>query len=282
MSLPMTNEELEYIQTFCHQWLREAGASHASRRTIPAGGPLSHAIELEISELLTFDNVLIKSANDAKIGTCYTKLIGRQGEPGEFVDAPLDKTNSKPAPVDPEQPAAMRATQQRYQTAMKRLAEMQPGDADEGLPSSIETNPWWIEPEYLESDQQPRYLLYTNQQLLGYSLLERVRSGGQMSGRFHASEDYVDYAHIFEALPEAENECFEANAREAYEIYDEKSDEYRTRFRKLSAQVAALKLCVTDEAGRRLMTSEVRLEDLSKHYNDQSERWLYVTHAESQ
>ncbi len=140
MSLPMTNEELQYIQNFCHQWLREPGASHASRRTIPAGGALSHSIELEISELLTFDNVLIKSANDAKIGTCYTKLIGRQGEPGEFVDTPLDKTNLNPTPVDTEQPAAMRATQQRYQTAMKRLAEMQPGDADEGVPFSIETN----------------------------------------------------------------------------------------------------------------------------------------------
>jgi hypothetical protein len=277
----LTNEELEHIQTFCHQWLREPGASHASRRTIPAGGALSHPIELEISELLTFDNMLIRSAIDAKTGTCYTKLIGRQGEPGEFIDTPLDKTNSNPTPVDPEAPAAMRPTQQRYQTAMKRLSETQPGDADEGVPSSVETSAWWIEPENLESDQRPRYLLYTNQQLLGYSLLERVRSGGELSGRFHASEDYVDYAHIFEAIPEAENECFEANAREAYEIYDEKSDEYRTRFRELTAQVAELKLCVTDEAGRRLVTSEVRLEDLSKHYNDQSERWLYVTHAES-
>jgi hypothetical protein len=281
MPLPMTNEELEHIQAFCHQWLREPGASHASRTTIRAGGAMAHPIELEISELLTFDNVLIKSANDAKTGTCYTKLIGRQGEPGEFVDTPLDKTNSNPTPVDPEPPAAMRATQQRYQTAMKRLAETQPGDAD-GVPSTVETNASWIEPENLESDQQPRYLLYTNQELLGYSLLERVRSGGQMSGRFHASEDYVDYAHIFEALPEAENEWFEANAREAYEIYDEKSDEYRTRFRELTEQVAELRLFVTDEAGRRLVTSEVRLEDLSRHYNDQSERWLYVTHAESE
>jgi hypothetical protein len=281
MTLPVTYEELQHLQAFCHQWLREPGTSHASRKTIPAGGALSHPIELEISELLTFDNVLIKSAIDAKTGTCYTKLIGRQGEPGGFVDTPLDRIYSKPTLVDPEQPAAMRPTQQRYQTAMKRLSETQPGHADEGVPSTVETNAWWIEPENLESDRQPKYLLYTNQQLLGYSLLERVRSGGQMSGRFHASEDYVDYAHIFEALPEAENECFEANVREAYEISDEKSGEYRTRLRELTAQVAELKLSVTDEAGRRLVTSEVRLEDLSRHYNDQSERWLYVTHAES-
>jgi len=281
MTLPLTNEELQHIRTFCHQWLRETGASHSSRTTIPAGGALSHPIELEISGLLTFDNVLIRSAIDAITGTCYTKLIGRQGEPGGFVDTPLDKIYSDPTPVDPEPPAAMRATQQRYQTAMKLLAETQPGHADEGVPSTVDTNAWWIEPENSESVQQPRYLLYTNQQLLGYSLLERVRSGGQMSGRFHASEDYVDYAHIFAALPEAENECFEANAREAYEIYDEKSDEYRTRFTELTAQVAELKLFVRDEAGRRLVTSEVRLEDLSKHYNDQSERWLYVTHAEN-
>lgn len=281
MTLPMTNEELQHIQTFCHKWLREADVSHASRRTVPAGGALSHPIELEISGLLTFDNVLIRSAIDSKTGTCYTKLIGRQGEPGEFVDTPLDRINSNPTPVDPEPPAAMRATQQRYQTAMKRLAETQPGDADEGVPSTVETA-WWIEPENLESDQRPKYLLYTNQQLLGYSLLERTRAGGEVSGRFYASEDYVDYAQIFEALPEAENNWFEANAREAYEIFDEKSDEYRTRFRELTTQVAELKLCVTDEAGRRLVTSEVRLEDLSRHYNDQSERWLYVTHAESE
>jgi len=282
MTLPVTYEELQHLQAFCHQWLREPGASHASRRTIPAGGALSHPIELEISELLTFDNVLIKSAIDAKTGTCYTKLLGRQGEPGEFFDTPLDRINSNPTPVDPEPPAAMRPTQQRYQTAMKRLSETQPGDADEGVPSTVETNVWWIEPANLETDQRPKYLLYTNQQLLGYSLLERTRSGGVVSGRFHASEDYVDYAHIFEAIPEAENECFEANAREAYEIYDEKSDEYRTRFRELTAQIAELRLFVTDEVGQRLVTSEVRLEDLSRYYNDQSERWLYVTYAESQ
>jgi hypothetical protein len=66
MPLPMNNEELQHIQAFCHKWLREPGASHASRRTILAGGALSHPIELEISELLTFENVLIRSAIDAK------------------------------------------------------------------------------------------------------------------------------------------------------------------------------------------------------------------------
>jgi hypothetical protein len=278
----VTNEELQHIQAFCHQWLREPAASHASRRTLPAGSALSHPIELQISELLTFDNVLIRSAIDSKTGTCYTKLIGRLGEPGQFVDTALDTINSNPTLVNPEQPAAMRATQQRYQTAMKRLAEKQLGDADEGVPSTFEANAWWIEPENLESDERPKYLLYANQQLLGYSLLERARSGGEVSGRFHPSEDYVDYALIFEALPEAENECFEANAREAYEIFDENSGEYRMRLRELLAQVAELNLCVTDEAGRRLVTSEVRLEDLSRHYNDPSERWLYVTYAESQ
>ena len=244
---------------------------------IPAGGALSRDVEVVVSSLLTFDNVLIRSAGDAETGVCYTKLIGRQGEAGEFIDTPLDRITSNPTPPDPEQPAAMRATQKRYQDAMERFAKTRQSEVSEGLPSVSDMRTWWIEKADSEAVEQPKYLLYTNRQLLGYSLLERTRSGGQLSGRFYPGEDYFEYSHIFEEFPEAENDCLEANAREAYEIFDEKNEEYRNRFNELAAQVAALRLCLADEAGGMIAASEIRLEDLSRYYNDPTERWLYVT-----
>ena len=69
----------------------------------------------------------------------------------------------------------------------------------------------------------------------------------------------------------------EANVREAYGIFEEQNDEYRTKFAQLSAQVDALNLYVEEENGQRLKSAEVRLEDLSRLYDDQTERWLYVT-----
>ena len=81
-------------------------------------------------------------------------------------------------------------------------------------------------------------------------------------------------------LPEAENEWMETNAREAYGISDESARTVRSRFNELSTQVAALKLYITNEAGTRVEASEVRLEDLSAYYNDQSERWLHVVIAD--
>src|SRR6185436_19239506 len=258
-------------------WLRQPGTSHGSRMIIPAGGALWRNVEVEVSSLLTFDNVLIRSAVDVKTGACYTKLIGRQGEPGDFIDTPLDRITSSSTPPNQEPPAEMRATQKRYLDAMERLAETQRNEADKGITSASETNSFWIEKADSEADEQPKYLLYSNQQLLGYSLLERTRSGGQRRGRFHPGEDYFEYSQIFEEFPEAENDCLEANAREAYEIFDEKNEEYRTRFNELAAQVASLKLYVADESGNKIETSEVRLEDLSRYNNDQTERWLYVT-----
>jgi hypothetical protein len=128
-----------------------------------------------------------------------------------------------------------------------------------------------------EADRQPRYLLYTNGELLGYSLLERYVSDGKRSGRFHPSEEYFEYAGIFAALPQAENDCLEANVQEAYGIFEVENDGYRSRFALLSAQVDALELYVEEESGHRIEASEVRLEDLSRHYDDETERWLYAT-----
>ena len=81
----MTKAELEHIQTVCHEWLRQPGVSQNSRRTISSSSGLSRAVELKITGLLTFDDVLITSVIDAETGTCYTKLIGRPGEAGEFL-----------------------------------------------------------------------------------------------------------------------------------------------------------------------------------------------------
>jgi hypothetical protein len=40
--------------------------------------------------------------------------------------------------------------------------------------------------------------------------------------------------------------------------------------------LAALKLYVEDEDGHPIEASEIKLEDLSRHYDDEAERWLYV------
>jgi hypothetical protein len=155
--------------------------------------------------------------------------------------------------------------------------ELAAAQANESVPPAEDTNTLWIEKVNSDADQQPKYLLFTNENLLGYSLLERARSNGQRSGRFHPSEEYFEYADVFAALPQAENDCLEANAREAYGIFAEEDDGYRARFAQLSAQVGELKLYVAEESGGRLEPSEIRLEDLSRHYDDETERWLYVT-----
>lgn len=115
-------------------------------------------------------------------------------------------------------------------------------------------------------------MLYASEELLGYSLLERAGSQGQRSGRFHPSEDYFAYATLFENLSEAENDCMEANAREAYEIGEPGDDQYRKRFNELLAKATALELHVRNEDGLEIEAGEVRLDDLSRYYNDQTER----------
>lgn len=270
----MTEKELKYIQAVCREWLRQSGTAKDSRMTIPAGGELSRAVELKISTLLTFDNVLIMSAVDAETGAGYTKLIGRQGEPGEFIDTPLDQiTFNSTSPV-PAQPVPLRDTQKRHQDAMEHLAGKKL--TGEGI-AAVSDPEWWIEKADSEADQLPKYLLYSRGKLLGYSMLERARSNGERSGRFHASEDYFEYAHIFAALPQAENDWMEANAQEAYGIFADEHDGYRTKFSLLSAQVDELGIYVEADDGLKVDASEVRLEDLSHHYDDEAERWLHVT-----
>jgi hypothetical protein len=270
----MTKEELEHIQAVCRRWLWQPDASKDSHLTIPPGGALTRAIEVKISALLTFDNVLIMSADDSETGTCYAKLIRQPDGLEEVFDTALENIAAESVAPHAVDSPPLRATQQRYQEAMESLAQTQQRES-EGDASPAELSPW-IEKASFDSDQQPKYLLYTNGKLLGYSLLERSRSDGQRSGRFHPSEDYFEYAHIFEALPQAENDCMEANAQEGYGIFEAGNDGYRTRFAELSGQIAELELYVEAEGGLRIEASKVELQDLSHHYDDQTERWLHI------
>ena len=128
-----------------------------------------------------------------------------------------------------------------------------------------------------ENDTAPKFLLYTNRTLLGYSLLERALSTNERRGRFHPSENYFEYAEFLAALPAAENECMEVNVQEAYGLKVAGALEARSRFSELSSKVEALKLYVENEDGHPIEASEINLEDLSRHYDDEAERWLCVT-----
>ena len=266
----MTKEELEHIQAACRDWLQQPATT--SGTIIPAAGPLARPVEVERKGILTFDNVLITSAIDAESGVCYTKLIEQPDGVSEFFDTPFEKLDPRSPPTADSQPAPTRATQRRYHDAMQRLAEERPSTNRQ----AIDLTQPWIEKENLDADERPKYQLYTNGKLLGYSLLERAGADGQRSGRFHPSENYFDYAHIFAALPQAENDWFEANAREAYGISEAGDDERRKRFNELSAAADMLAFYLEDEAGSRIKTLAVRLEDLSRHYDDETERWLHV------
>ncbi|HSS19779.1 MAG TPA: hypothetical protein VLL54_06870 [Pyrinomonadaceae bacterium] len=270
----MTRDELEQVQSICHGWLRHAGTANGSRMTIPATGAITCPVELQVRSLLSFDNVLISSAVDANTDTCYAKLIRQPDGAEEIFDTPFEKIPTDSAVAS--EAITERPTQTRYREAMERLAETQQRDAENAV-TGIEPNALWLEKASSAAEQQPKYLLYTNGKLLGYSLLERRGSDGQRSGRFHASDDYFEYIDIFAALPDVENDWMEVNVREAYGIVEAGSDESRARFNELSEQVAALDLYLCDESGRKIDASEVRLEDLSRKYDDESERWLYLT-----
>jgi hypothetical protein len=273
----MTRAELEHIQTVCHEWLRQPGVGQDSRRTISSSA-LSRPVELKITGLLTFDDVLITSAVDAETGSCYTKLIARPGEAGEFFDTPFESiAPATDAPV--KEAKVLTATRERYQEAMARLRDSSRSDIRD-VANQIETD-WWsgIIPrsERDAGDVDPKFLLYTNRKLLGYSLLERTLSTNESRGRFHPSEDYFEYAEFFASLPAAENEWMEANVQEAYGLTVPEALESRNRFNELLVQLEALGLYIENEDGQPIETVEIKLEDLSRYYGDEAERWLYVT-----
>jgi hypothetical protein len=272
----MTKDELEYILTICHEWLQQLGIYNGSGLSLLAGRGLSRPVELEVRSLLTFDNVRVTVALDVETHACYTQLIEPPNQPGQFIDISPETLAAFPDPVPEKTTAPLTSTRRRYQEAMQHLAETQKKDAEE-VPSLNTQNEWWIEKQASPAEPQPKYLLYTKGKLLGYSMLERHGSGGERRGRFHPDENYFEYSQIFAALPQAENDWMEANAQEAYGIFAADNNGYRTRFALLSAQVDELELYVEDESGARIEAAELRLEDLSHHYGDETERWLYVT-----
>jgi hypothetical protein len=273
----MTKAELEYIQSVCREWLRQPGVSQDSRRTIPSSAALSRSVELKITGLLTFDDVLITSVIDAETGACYTKLVAQSGEAGEFFDTPFESLAPAAVSSVKEPSKTLTATRQRYQEAMARLVDSGPNES--GLTNQIETDSWVgtiPRSERDESDEGMKFLLFTNGKSLGYSLLENTLAR-ERRGRFYPSEDYFEYAEIFAALPAAENEFMEANVQEAYGLLVADALEARSRFSELSSKLEALKLYVENEDGHLIEAVEIRLEDLSRHYDDEAERWLHVT-----
>jgi len=255
----MTKDELEQIQLIIRQWMSEPTTRSDSLLTIPSGIVSDRAIVIEIKSLLTFDNVLIESAVDTDSGLCYTKRIGPSGKPGEFIDTPFEMLPGETAPTsEPALPANF--SHRAQQPAIE--------------PSLNESSP-----EVDSDPERPKFLLYSNQTLLGHSFLEQTKSSNERKGRFHPSDDYFDYSQIFEAFPQAENDWMELNAREAYGLTDDDADAYRNRFNELINKIEALKLYLADATSQRIETKEVTVEDLSYYYDDQRERWLYVTFA---
>ena len=277
----MTKAELEHIQSMCHEWLRQPGVSNDSRMTISSSSALSRTVELKITGLLPFDDVLIRSVEDAETGSCYTKLIAQSGEAGEFFDTPLESIAPDTASPVKEPTKVLTATRDRYWGAMAHFADLSRRDVSEpDVANQLEMHSLLLGglcQSQWENDSAPKFLLYSNRILLGYSTLERTLSTQEKRGRFHSSEDYFEYAEFFVALPAAENECMEANVQEAYGLEVAGAEEARARFDELLVQFEALRLHLENEDGQPVDAVEIKLEDLSRYYDDEAERWLYVT-----
>jgi hypothetical protein len=207
-------------------------------------------------------------------------LIARPGEAGEFFDTPFESIAPDTASLVKEPETVLTATRERYQDAMARLRDSEPGDVSEpDVANQLQMDSLLLgglSQTERENDTAPKFLLYTNRKLLGYSLLERALSTNERRGRFHPSENYFEYAEFLAALPAAENEWLEANVQEAYGLKVAGALEARSRFSELSSKLEALKLYIENEDGHPIEAVEIKLEDLSRHYDDEAERWLYV------
>jgi hypothetical protein len=268
----MTPDELEQIQTACHEWLRQPGTSQGSRMTIPAPGAISSELHVEVRSILTFDNVLIRSVVDCITGVCYTKLIGPYGETGDFIDTPFEMvaTATRPEPKNqsPARDAELGKSTERVDESV---------ECGDGSGGAYERPIPLIETHDINGEPRPKYLLYTNGKLLGYSRLERTDADGDRRGRFYPIEDYYDYAAIFEEMVTTENEVLEINLQEAYGIEaDPDAAAIRNKFNDLSARIEALELYLSDEDGQRIDAAQIKLEDRARYYGDEAERWLYV------
>jgi hypothetical protein len=264
----MTRDELQQIQTACHEWLRQAGAANGNRLTIPAQGAIAAEVHLEVRSILTFDNVLIRSAVDATTRVCYTKLIGPHGEAGEFIDTPFEMIAASATRPEPEEQSARDA--ERESTAEESVTRRARSGAYARTISLIETHD-------IDGNPRPKYLLYTNGKLLGYSRLERNDSKDERYGRFYPDDDYYEYAGIFGEMVTAENEFLEAAIQEASGLEADPDSKIRDKYNELSDRIEALQFYLTDEDGGRIDASRIKLEDRAHYYGDLTERWLYVT-----
>jgi len=146
-----------------------------------------------------------------------------------------------------------------------------------GTDSAGAIKPYDDPPMAVESESaRKKYLLCSNGIVLGSSALEKTNSAHQRAGRFFPSDDYFEVAEIFEQFPTAENDWLEANVREAYGLTDENASDFQKKFNDLCERIDALKLYIVDKSGEQIATTEVKLEDLSTFYRDESERWLHV------
>lgn len=261
-----TDEQIRHIQSICREWLSNPATTRDTLFIMPADDVVPHAVSIEIQGILTFDDVLIRSAVDAETRVCYTKHISRWGDPGTFIDAPSEMIAPAGAPLVPDS---------------QTIGQTKPEATNASTPSPRAREPVTFKEAETFDFKPPEgsYLFCSNEVVLGYSLLEKTRSQNQRSGRFIPSDDYYEVADMFQDFPQAENDCLEANAREAYGLVDDNAGEYRKVFNALSLRIDALKLYLSDDKGGPLNTIEVRLEDLSKYYDDPSERWLHVQFA---
>jgi hypothetical protein len=254
----ITEEQFKQIQLLCREWLSDPATNRDSRLTIPAGAVLPQSITIEIKGILTFDDVLITSAVDTKTGVCYTKLIAKSGQTGTFIDSPFEMIVAGEVP----QPDKTRSQYPAY--------------ASEGVTDEATNLHREERTAFRDESARGEYLLCSNGKVLGSSSLEKTNSANQRTGRFFPSDDYFEVAEIFGQFPTAENDWLEANVREAYGLTDENASDFRKKFNELCERIDALKLYVADKSGKQIATIEVKLEDLSTFYGDESERWLHV------
>src|SRR4030095_7241569 len=104
---------------------------------------------------------------------------------GEFIDTPFEMitaTATRPEPEDqsPAQDAEL------AKSIARANESVQGRDGSNAYARPIPL----IETHDIDGNPRPKYFLYTNGKLLGYSRLERTDSYYQRVGRFHPSDNY--------------------------------------------------------------------------------------------
>jgi hypothetical protein len=106
-----------------------------------------------------------------------------------------------------------------------------------------------------------KYNLYSENELLGYSLLEGDDSSmGVRGGKFHPCESYFKLDHLFRALTQTSYDEWEKRRISGNHTTP---DNPSSSVKDLRAHIAALNLRVETEDGRKVGTSAISLEDFS-------------------